>query len=631
MSDTNKEYGLVWDREREPEKVVIDCQSNIPVLKQVPKREIDSGNGEDNILIEGDNYHALSVLNYTHKGKIDVIYIDPPYNTGGSKEWKYNDKYVDKEDVYRHSKWLNFMEKRLRLAKNLLKEEGVIFISIDDNELFQLKLLCDKIFGENNFIVNFCWHNNVKGRQMDQYIKNTYESILVYSKKIDLVNVNTEIEKVNVEKLNKDSISYFKKDYPLHNGTSDFHINNRPNLAYTIYYNPETETAQTLDEKNKDNNIFTIGGVSENGRRLLNKGYFRILPKYNENYKNQRVWRWGEKKFLLEYKTELIFEKEESGYYIYQKKRFKNGYHEKKPKNYINIDSGSDKSYLAGLFNNASVFTNPKPVSLMKKIIKISSNKNATILDFFAGSGTTGHAVLKLNQEDGGNRRFILCTNNENNICKEVTYPRIKKVIEGYQFTKNNKTILYEKKLTLTLLKETQKILDKVDNVKQENESKYDKIETKFDDGIIRVFGINNAQSFQQGLGGNLHYYKTALIPVEQNGATDRKRHELTEQAGQMIAMKEHTLVLEEINDWYQIFRNRNGSKKTAIYFREDKSKFNELINKIGTVTTKLYIFSYEREINSPEYMLAGNFELAGIPEPILEIYKQINKLFKKK
>ena len=143
-----KKYGLVWDAEREPEQVVLDCENNLPVLKRIKTKEIRTDDSEDNILIEGDNYHALTVLNYTHKEKIDVIYIDPPYNTG-NKDFIYNDRYVDKEDGYRHSKWLNFMEKRLKLAKQLLKKDGVLFCSIDDNEFPRLTMVLENIFGEN--------------------------------------------------------------------------------------------------------------------------------------------------------------------------------------------------------------------------------------------------------------------------------------------------------------------------------------------------------------------------------------------------------------------------------------------------------------------------------------------------
>ena len=150
-----KKYGLVWEEERTREQ--FEAGGNLPVLVENMKREVRNDNEKPtNILIEGDNYHALSVLNYTHAKSIDVIYIDPPYNTGND-DFRYNDKFVDQEDNYRHSKWLSFMSKRLKLAKQLLKNTGVIFISIDDNELSQLKLLCDEIFLEQNFIAIISW------------------------------------------------------------------------------------------------------------------------------------------------------------------------------------------------------------------------------------------------------------------------------------------------------------------------------------------------------------------------------------------------------------------------------------------------------------------------------------------
>ncbi len=172
-----KKYGLVWDGEREPEQVVLDCENNLPILKRVKSKEIRTDDSEDNILIEGDNYHALTVLNYTHKEKIDVIYIDPPYNNG-NKDFIYNDRYVEKEDGYRHSKWLNFMEKRLNLAKELLKKSGVIFISINEEEQAQIKLLCDKIFGDKNYLTAF----TIKVRHEDRILKGDkdYHEVVEY-------------------------------------------------------------------------------------------------------------------------------------------------------------------------------------------------------------------------------------------------------------------------------------------------------------------------------------------------------------------------------------------------------------------------------------------------------------------
>jgi len=177
-----KKYGLVW--EDKTEEVVEMCKEKLPVLKEVKDKEIITDKNKPvNLLIEGDNYHALSVLNYTYAGKVDVIYIDPPYNTG-NKDFIFNDHYVDREDAYRHSKWLSFMEKRLKLAKNLLKDTGVIFISIDDNEVAQLKLLMDNpdLFGEGNFIANIIWRKKRTFGRGDALIIPQTEYILNYAK-----------------------------------------------------------------------------------------------------------------------------------------------------------------------------------------------------------------------------------------------------------------------------------------------------------------------------------------------------------------------------------------------------------------------------------------------------------------
>lgn len=183
-----KKYGLVW--EEKPEEVVEMCKEKLPILKEVKGKEVMTGPGKPvNLLIEGDNYHALSVLNYTHAKKVDVVYIDPPYNTG-NKDFIFNDHYVDKEDSYRHSKWLSFMEKRLRLARSLLRDTGVIFISIDDNELSQLKSLMDDIYGENNFIQVLVWHNKYTVANDAKYFSGQHEYILSYARNIDKTVIN---------------------------------------------------------------------------------------------------------------------------------------------------------------------------------------------------------------------------------------------------------------------------------------------------------------------------------------------------------------------------------------------------------------------------------------------------------
>lgn len=204
----SKKYGLVWDAEREPEQVVLDCEHYLPVLKRVKGKEIKTALDQgDNILIEGDNYHALTTLNYTHQGKIDVIYIDPPYNTK-QDGFLYNDKRVNIEDGYRHSKWLSFMEKRLNLAKKLLKEDGVLFISIDDNEYSQLKLLCDKIFNEENFVETF--HIQVRYASKSLNEKDNFQKLieytLCYAKNKDLFEPNKPSDEYDLGKFNYEII-----------------------------------------------------------------------------------------------------------------------------------------------------------------------------------------------------------------------------------------------------------------------------------------------------------------------------------------------------------------------------------------------------------------------------------------
>ncbi|NPU90251.1 MAG: site-specific DNA-methyltransferase [Fervidobacterium sp.] len=449
LSFEKESYGLDWLGKSYARLLASDPATTLLKADETHNQKSENINSQ-NLLIKGDNLEALKHLANAYYEKVKMIYIDPPYNTG-SDGFVYNDdrKYtveqlqellgIDRERAKRildftrsksnsHSAWLTFMYPRLYIARQLLRDDGVIFVSIDDNEVAQLRLLMDEIFGEENFISSICWHNNVKGRQMDMFIKNTFENILVYSKS-NSVEINTNIEQINTDNLERDTISFYKKGYPLHNGTADFDINNRPNLAYSIYYNPLTRDAIVIDEKQKRNDTFIIGDVSSEGRELINTGYVRIIPKFNNNYNIQRVWRWGKEKFLKEYKTELLFIKENDGYYIYQKERFIGGAHEKKFKNYINIDGGKDKSYLVNLFQNTKVFENPKPVDLIKHLLLIGSKPNDLILDFFAGSGTTGDAVMQLNAEDGGNRKFILVQ------LPEAIDPKKNKT--AYDFVKN--------------------------------------------------------------------------------------------------------------------------------------------------------------------------------------------------
>lgn len=383
---TSKKYGLVW--EEHEEEVDVKMQTHIPVFTETEDKEI-IGNPDSeqyNFLLEGDNLHSLKLLEKTHRGKIDVIYIDPPYNTG-NKDFIYNDTQVAFEDTFRHSKWLSFMASRLKIAKTLLKKSGMIFISIDDNEHTQLKLLCDSIFGENNYITSLVWQKKKGGGNDSRYVATEHEYILFYA----------------VDKENLDNIF--------------------------IPYGEEYVTRyKEVDEKGR---FFW-----DTFKRKSGKQYYPIkCPDGTILEKDENgepiSWLRSESRFLSDLEQgEVRIIKIKDNWTVHFKQRQPEGY---KPRSLMTeYGTTSDgAAELKRIFNKTNIFNNPKPVDLIKFLVKFSNKNNAIVLDFFAGSGTTGQAVVDLNNEDGGNRKFILCTNNENNICEEVTYQRLKTVITG--------------------------------------------------------------------------------------------------------------------------------------------------------------------------------------------------------
>ena len=405
---SQKKYGLVW--EDKPEEIETRLVDELPVLTEVPERAIvsESHDAPNHILIEGDNLEALTALAYTHEGKIDVIYIDPPYNTG-NKDFVYNDSFVDREDGYRHSKWLSFMNKRLQIAKSLLASGGVIFISIDDNEQAQLKLLCDEIFGGNNFKSNSIIVNNRGGRDYGG-IALQHDYILIYSNnKGELNLINDHDKKFQYQ----DSEGGFNL-MELRNRNVKFNISNRPNLCYPFYVNPNNADA---------NNLLEISLEPKDG-------FVEVYPAKSNGI--QTVWRWGKEEKSRANLNKQIFGKvnRNGGYMIVQKYRKTTKMQRSiwDEKEFVN-ERGSEvlKEILT-----QNIFSYPKSVATIKRVLELGTNSISTILDFFAGSGTTLHATMQLNAEDGGHRKCILVTNNENNICEKVTYERNKRVIQGY-------------------------------------------------------------------------------------------------------------------------------------------------------------------------------------------------------
>lgn len=419
---TKKKYGLVW--EEHEERVDEELKTQIPTFEEVKEKDIISNeNDKFNFLLEGDNLHSLYLLEKTHKNRIDFIYIDPPYNTG-NKDFIYNDEYVSNDDGYRHSKWLSFMNNRLRIAYELLAENGLIFISIDDNEQAQLKLLCDEIFGDNNCIGILPTIMNLKGNQDQFGFAGTHEYTLVYAKNISKCQLGQfEIDDDEIEKeWLIDDFGYYKKGANLKSTGVNAPREKRPNLYFPIYVLDETPCG--MKDENQE---YRLEWSLE-----PKKGFSPIYPITNGK---EMSWRWSKNKFKNEAYNVIITSDGKEGISFYKKQRPSIGdIPTKKPKSFFykpEYSSGNGTNQIVRIFGN-KVFNNPKPVELLKDFIRIGlRNKDGIVLDFFAGSGTTAQAVLELNKEDNGKRKFILCTNNENNICENITYQRIKTIITG--------------------------------------------------------------------------------------------------------------------------------------------------------------------------------------------------------
>lgn len=524
-------YGLVWHRDLPEEKIDIlvnpDARTPnemfpnemagrpFPVLKEVKGKAIESDKTKlVNLLIEGDNYHSLAVLNFTHQEAIDLIYIDPPYNTGNN-DFIYNDKFVDKEDSFRHSKWLSFMEKRLKLAKFLLKPTGKIFISIDNNEQAPLRMLCDEIFGEDNFVNNIVWKKTNSPKFQSSALGNQYEFILVYSKDKNNLSLNRIYKPFDEKSL---------KPYSYADERGKFRL-------------IELEAKGLQNNQNRKRSIFK----ERSAPWLYSLDRLEEWDKQGLIYKTNNG-RYAKKQYLDDMDGVLIADIwMDSG---------------------INPLQGSSEEYIG--------FETQKPISLIKRILELGSNQDSVILDFFAGSGTTGQAVLEMNKEDGGKRKFILCTNNgdeksEHRIASDICYPRIKKAIGGYKNRKN----------------------EKVD-----------------------------------GLGGNLKYYTTDFVEAE---PTDKNKRKLVKESTDMLCILENAFELREETPEYKIFKNTD-KYVGVIFYEEAIDDYKKAIKKIdGHFNT--YVFSMGDDPHAKKFTdVKKKVTLCAIPEVILKVYREIFK-----
>lgn len=391
----SKKYGLVW--EQHEEQVDVMMRDNVPVFTEVTDREIkgDPDSDQYNFLLEGDNLHSLKLLEKTHRGRIDVIYIDPPYNTN-NKDFLYDDSFVDKTDLFRHSKWISFMAERLRIAKNLLSNKGSIFISIDSNEQAQLKLLCDEIYGAENFVDMISWFKKASPSNDSQYFSNDIEYILVYA---------------------RDKSVWRPKRLPLTDKQMQY------------YTNPDN------DSRGAWNSATYTCNKSKEQRPSL---YYPIInPNTGEEVypKETAVWAYSKEQCDEHIRNNMLFWGVDGKAKYPRFKKFLSNHQGVVNRTLWHYDDVNHTQGASGELKALGVtgFATPKPTRLIERILRIASDKDSVVLDFFAGSGTTGHAIMKLNGEDGGTRSFILCTNNENNICQEVTYKRLSRVVHGYE------------------------------------------------------------------------------------------------------------------------------------------------------------------------------------------------------
>lgn len=455
-----KKYGLIWeeggedeDSAFEPEYVVLDCQRNIPVPKFRSDLSLYPEQSNGNLLLEGDNYVWLKVLQQTYAGKIDIIYIDPPYATG-NKDFKYNDAFVDPDDNFKHSKWLDFMSKRLRIAKTLLTADGLIFISIDDRQYAALRLLIDEIFGEDNFIntvsVKTKTSSGASGGGEDKKLKKNIEYLLICANNKDMFELQMPVKATNLMSVigaKRAAGKSYEYSRVLVDPGQKEHI------------------ATTKDGQGNDIEIYARkGAIIKSVAELMKEEKAteeQIYVKYFE-----RIFRTTNAQTSI--RTRVNDTVGKTSYPISieyvpitgrNKGRLTENFYirgdlfcwlsdtAEKQGNMVlkNEKLGTlwDDLSWTGIAKEGGVdFKNgKKPLAFLKRILAMVDKPQALVLDFFAGSGSTAEAVMQLNLEDGGKRSWILITNNEDQdvddgdpetgICRDITKPRIDTAITG--------------------------------------------------------------------------------------------------------------------------------------------------------------------------------------------------------
>ena len=562
----HKKYGLVW--EDKPEDVEERLREQLPVLREVKDKAIvsDSPDAPNHILIEGDNLEALTALSYTHEGKIDVIYIDPPYNTGNKDEgaFIYNDRIVDEEDAFIHSKWLSFMSRRLKIAKKLLKPNGVLFISIGDAEMANLKLLCDEQFSCLGVIPRIA----KKGSNQGTWFRPTKDYVIVCA-----------IRKEQVSGFVSNNDNAKSKNYPLIEDFTGRHYRKAHSLFQASLDPLRGCKNQRYYIEAPDGTLIIPPGPHLPSQNI--EGGL-IIPITGDD----KVWRWSKESFLQK-KNLIMFAKSKKSPLIDSKGRHTdwNVYEKKYEDEEVEKDDNTLpddviyeylNSLATTLLNEMGIkFPFSKPYQLVKYLISITNKSSGiTILDFFAGSGTTLHATMQLNAEDGGHRQCILVTNNENNICEEVTYERNKRVINGYTTPKG-----------------------------------------------VEVAGLK---------ANTMRYYKTDYIPRDR---TQKNMRALVAAATDMLCIKED--LYEEKKMFGRVKVNprvmryfSDGKKHMLVVYREEfVDELAAEIAKIdfGGARLKIYIFSPGRyAFDDNFYEVRDKVQLIALPAAIYDAYVKV-------
>lgn len=456
------------------------CVPHRPLVPD-PSKGIGTARLDGNLIIHGDNLHALKSLLPLYAGKVDCIFIDPPYNTG-NEGWCYNDNVnspmlqawlkenpIGIEDGLRHDKWCAMMWPRLKLLHELLGEAGSFWMTLDDNEVHRARAMLDEIFGEQNFVACCVWHKNYSPKPSAQFFSEDHDYLLIYAK-------DKETWRPNLLERTDDMNSRYE------NPDNDPRGPWKPgDLSARNYYSEGT---------------YPI--TCPSGRIIPGPpggNYWRIKErKFWEMHEDKRIW-WGEdgnnvpsiKRFLSEVKQgrvpQTLWEYDEVGH---------------------TQDAKKELLAILDFASSGDVFVTPKPVALLSRVLELATTEHSIVLDSFAGSATTAHAVLAANKKDGGDRKFILVECED--YAETLTAERVRRVINGYAYTGTQREELFKQNLTFTDLKKADKLLDQIASIENLDGHRFDKIEKKVKDGVLTVEGVKAVKGYAEGLGGHFTY-----------------------------------------------------------------------------------------------------------------------------